>query len=125
MGEATGYEELAVVVFGQFYGNMLAVGRGSFADVNCYVEDSTFDATDEFGLGVWHGLEMETSHHAIRGHGFVVLYEFDAVAKDWGHGFVEISFGETFEEVATCIAKDFWLYDYYTWDGGWDYVDHI
>ncbi len=37
MGEASGDEELAVVFFGQFYGYMLAVGGGAFADVDGYV----------------------------------------------------------------------------------------
>lgn len=104
---------------------MLAVGWAALADVNGYIEDGTLDTTDELRLGVWHGLEMETSHDAIGTHRLVILHELDAMTKDWGHCLVEISFGETLEEIATCITKYFWFYDYYAWDGGGDYVDHM
>lgn len=72
----------------------------------------------------WWCLEVEASHDAIRGHAFVVLYKLDAMTQNWGYSFVEISLGEALEEVASSIAKDFWLYDYYAWDGGWGEGDH-
>lgn len=47
---------------------MLAIGGAAFADVNGHIEDGTLDASNELGLGVWHGLEVEPSHHSVRAH---------------------------------------------------------
>lgn len=77
VGKASGDEELEVVVFGELYGNMLAIGGAAFADVHCHIQDGSLDAPDELALGVGWGLEVEPSHDAIAGHAFVVLYEVD------------------------------------------------
>ena len=77
MGEALRDEELAVVVFGEFYGNVLTVGRGAFTDVNGYVQDGAFDTANEFALGEWWALEMQTTHHAVSGFAFIILDEDD------------------------------------------------
>ena len=103
---------------------MLTVGWGTFADVDGDVEDGALDAADEFGLGEWWGLEVEAAHHAVGGHALVVLYELDAMTKDWGDCFVEVTFGEALEEVAAGVAEYFWFNNYYAVNGGFDYVDH-
>ncbi len=77
VGEALRDEELAVVVFGEFYGDVLAVGRGAFTDVNCYVQDGAFDATNEFALCKRRALEMQTTHYAVSGFAFIILDEND------------------------------------------------
>ena len=58
VGEALRDEELAMVVFGEFYGDVLTVGWGTFADVNGYIQDSAFDTANEFALGKGWALEM-------------------------------------------------------------------
>ena len=65
VGEAFRYEELAVIVLCEFDGDVLAVGRGAFTDVNGYVQDGAFDTANEFALGEWWALEMQTTHHAV------------------------------------------------------------
>lgn len=62
MGEALRDEELAMVVFSEFYGDVLTVGWGTFADVNGYIQDGAFDAANEFALGEGWALEMQTAH---------------------------------------------------------------
>lgn len=112
MVKTTRDEELTVVIFGQFYGNVLTVGWRAFADINGYIKNGTFDASNQLGLGERRGLEVKASHYAISRHRLVVLYELDAMTKDWGHSFIEVSLGETLEEVSTNIAKYFWLYNW-------------
>ena len=75
MSKALGNEELKVVVFGEFYGNMLSVGGTALADVDGNVEYGPADAAHEFALGERRTLEMESSHDTIGGHALVVLYE--------------------------------------------------
>ena len=58
VGEARRDEELAVVVFGEFYGDVLTVGWGPFADVTGYIQASAFDTANEFALGKGWALEM-------------------------------------------------------------------
>ena len=77
VGKTFRYEELPVVVFGKFDGNVLSVGRRTFAQVDGNVENGTFYAANKFALCVGWALEMQSSHHTIGGHAFVVLHEFD------------------------------------------------
>ena len=58
-------EELAMIILSKFYGYMLAVGWAAFADINGYVQDSTFDATNEFALGKGRALKMQSAHHTV------------------------------------------------------------
>ena len=96
VGETSWNEELEVVVFGQFYGYVLAICRGAFADIDGYVEDCAFDTADELGLSEWWALEVEAAHHAVGGAGFVVLDEVD-----FSNFLVEFVFIVTFEEIAS------------------------
>ena len=75
MSKALGNEELKVVVFGEFYGNMLSVGGTALADVDGNIEYGATYTTHEFALGERRTLEMESSHDTIGGHALVVLYE--------------------------------------------------
>ena len=102
MGEASWYEELAMVIFGQFYSNVLAIGGRTLADIDGYIEHGSFDATNQFALGKGWGLEVQAAHDAIAGHGFVVLYKVD-----FSHFFFEFPLGETFEEVASGVFEHF------------------
>ena len=75
VGKTLGDEELAVVVLGEFHGNMLSVGGTALADVDGNVEYSTADAAHEFALSERRTLEVKSSHDTIGGHALVVLYE--------------------------------------------------
>ena len=100
VGEALRDEELAVVVFGEFYGDVLTVGWGAFTDVNGYVQDGAFDATNEFALGEGGTLEMQTTHHAVSGFAFIILDE-----DDLSDFFIEFPLREGFEEIAATIFE--------------------
>ncbi len=117
VGKASRNEELAMVVFGQFYCYVLAVGRRAFADVDGYVEDCAFDATDELGLGIWWTLEVEAAHDAVGGAGFVVLDEVY-----FGYLLVEDLLVVAFEEVAAGVFEDFGFYYKNTIYFCWDYL---
>ena len=85
VGEALRDEELAVVVFGEFYGDVLTVGRGAFTDVNGYVQDGAFDAANDFALWKRRALEMQTTHHAVSGFAFIILDEDDTEPYLYDH----------------------------------------
>lgn len=65
MGKAFRDEDLTVVVFTEFYGYMLAIGRRALADIYRYIEHLDTNAGDELALCVRGCLEVEASHHAI------------------------------------------------------------
>ena len=44
MSKALWDEELDMIVFGQFYSHMLAIGRGAFTNIHCYIEYSALYA---------------------------------------------------------------------------------
>ena len=106
VGKTSWDEELTVVVFGEFYRHMLSICGRSLPDVDGDVKYGTFDTTDELGLGEWRLLEVEASHDAIGGTGFVVLNEFD-----FGNLLVEFPLGEGFEEIAAGVFEDAGLDD--------------
>ena len=117
MGEALRDEELTVVVFGEFNGNVLTVGRGAFANVNGYVQDGAFDTANEFALCEGGALEMQTTHHAVSGFAFIILDE-----DDLSDFFIEFPLREGFEEIAARIFKDTGLYDIKTFYFCFDYI---
>ena len=81
---------------------MLAIGGTAFADIDWDIQYFTFDATYQFALGKGWGLEVQASHHAIAGHGFVVLYKVD-----FAYFFFKFPEAETFEEVASGVFEHF------------------
>ena len=68
MGKALWDEELAMIIFCQFYCYMLAISRGALANIYCYIENSTFYAAYQLALCIWWALEVQASHHAIAAH---------------------------------------------------------
>ena len=101
---------------------MLAVSRGAFANIYCYIEDSAFYATYQLALGIWWSLEMQTSHHAIATHRLVVLAEVNIVPQDWGYFLFKLSLAEALEEVAKSSTEEAWLYNKYAIYISFDYI---
>ena len=111
MGKALWDEELGMIVFGQLYGHMLAISRGAFANIHCYIKYSTLYAAYQLTLGKWRALEVQASHHAITAHRLVVLAEVYTMTQDWRDLLFKLSLAETLEEVATRVAEEAWLYN--------------
>ena len=68
MSEALWDEELAKTVFCQFYSHMLAISRGAFAKIYCYIEHSTFCATYQLTRSIRWTLEVQASHDTMAAH---------------------------------------------------------
>ena len=102
-----------MIVFCQFYSHMLAIGRGAFANIYCYIKYSTLYAAYQLTLGIRWALEVQTSHHTIATHRLVVLAEVNTVSQDWGNLLFKLSLAEALEEVATSITEEAWLYNEY------------
>lgn len=117
MGKALWDEELAMIVFCQFYSHMLAISRGS-----SYIEYSTFYAAYQLTLCIRWALEVQASHHAIAAHRLVVLAEVNTMSQDWDNLLFKLSLAETLEEVATSITEEAWLYNEYAIYIGFDYI---
>ena len=111
MGKALWDEELAMIVFCQFYSHMLPISRGAFTNIYRYIEDSAFYAADQLALGIWWTLEVQTSHHAIAAHRLVVLAEVNTMSQDRRDLLFKLSLAEALEEVATRVAEEAWLYN--------------
>ncbi len=109
MSKALRDEELDMIVFCQLYCHMLAIGWWSFANIYCYIEDSTFYAAYQLALDIWRALEVQTSHHTITAHWLVVLAEVNIVSQDRGNLLFKLPLAETLEEVATSVAEEAWL----------------
>ena len=122
--EATGNKELAMVIFGQFHSNVLAISGTPLANINCNIKNSSLYATNQFTLGERRCLKMQATHHAIAGHTFIILNEVDCMTKNGRHLLIKLSPGEAFKEVSSFIAKDLWLYDQYAINSGFYYF-HI
>ena len=105
MSESFRSKQLAMIILGQFNSYMLAIGWGAFSDVNSNIQDCTFDTTYQFALCKGWTLEMEASHHAIRGFTLIVLNKGYCMSEDWGYLLVELPLGEGFEEVSTSVFE--------------------
>ena len=122
MDKALWDEELAMIVFCQFYSHMLAISRGAFTNIYCYIEDSTLYAAYQLALGIRWALEVQASHHAIAAHRLVVLAEVNTMSQDWDNLLFKLSLAETLEEVATSITEKARLYNEYAIYIGLDYI---
>ena len=122
MGKALWDEELAMIVFCQFYSHMFAISWRAFTNIYSYIEDSTFYAAYQLALGIWWALEVQASHHAIAAHRLVVLAEVNTVSQDWGNLFFKLSLAEALEEVAARVAEEAWLYNEDAIYIGFDYI---
>ena len=111
MGKALWNEELAMIIFCQFYCHMLAISRGAFTNIYCYIEDSAIYAAYQLALSIWWVLKMQASHHAIAAHRLVVLAEVNTVSQNRSYLFFKLSLAEALEEVATSITEEAWLND--------------
>lgn len=120
VGEAFGHEELPVVVFGEFDCHVLTVGGAAFADIDRHIEDSAFDASDEFALGVGRPLEVEPAHHSVGGHRFVVLHESDVQPGL----LLEFLGVEALEEVSAAVPEDHRLDDEHAFYGCFCYSQY-
>ena len=122
MGKTLWDEELAMIVFCQFYSHMLAISRGSPANIYSYIEYSTFYAAYQLTLCIRWALEVQASHHAIAAHRLVVLAEVNTMSQDWDNLLFKLSLAETHEEVATRVAEEAWLYNEYAIYISFDYI---
>ena len=75
VGKASRDEELPVVVLGQLHRHMLPVGGRAFADIDRHVEHRAPHAPHQFGLRERRTLEMQSAHHPVGRHAFIVLHE--------------------------------------------------
>src|SRR5699024_10421779 len=58
MRKASWYEELAVIIFGQFHSYMLSIGRTAFTNIHCHIQYTSFHATYQFTLRKGRPLEV-------------------------------------------------------------------
>ena len=106
VGKALGDEELAVIVFRELDSHVLSVGRASLADVYRHIEHGSSDTTYQLALCIRRTLEMQSAHHPVGRHAFIVLHEADRF-----HFFIELPLRERLEEIASRILEDSWLDD--------------
>ena len=111
MSKALWNEELAMIIFCQFYSHMLAVSRGAFTNINCNIKNSTLYATHQLTLSIRWTLEVQASHYAVTTHRLVVLAEVNTVSQDWGNLFFKLSLAEALKEITTSITEKVWLYN--------------
>jgi len=111
--ESARYEELAVILGGQFDGDVFAERGRSAPYIDGDVQNPTLNDPYQFGLGCGPLLEMEPAQHAPAGFGFVVLHE--AYGPD---GLVELLLGVAFEEIAAVVAEDLRLDNNHVLDRG-------
>ena len=111
MSKALWNEELAMIIFCQFYSHMLAVSRGAFTNINCNIKNSTLYATHQLTLSIRWTLEVQASHYAVTTHRLVVLAEVNTVSQDWGNLFFKLSLAEALEEITTSITEEAWFYN--------------
>ena len=77
VGKSTRHEELALVVVGEFYPDVLAEGGRRAAQVDNHVIHTTLSHPHQFGLRIFTLLEMETAQHTVTRPRLVILYEID------------------------------------------------
>ena len=106
VSEAFRDEELPMVVFREFYGDVLSVGGRPFAYIDGYVEDGSPNTAHELALRVGWALEVQSAHDAVLRHAFVVLHKLDGA-----YFLLELPLREGFEEVPAGILEDAWFDD--------------
>ena len=110
--KTAGDEELEMIVFAQFHGNVLPKGGTALTNVYGNIEDATAGAAHEFALRVGHSLIVQTAHHTARGARFVVLHKINGT-----HEAVELLLGKGFKEIAAIVAKQSGFEDDYVGNG--------
>ena len=122
MGKALWNEELDMIIFCQLFSHMLAVSRGAFANIYCYIEYSAFYAAYQLALGIRRTLEVQASHYAIAAHTLIVLAEMNTVSQDRSYLFFKLSLAETLEEISSSITEEAWLNNKYALNICFDYI---
>jgi len=106
VSEAFRNEELTMIFFCEFDGDVLSVGGRPFSDIDGHIQDGSSHTPDKLALCIRWALEVQSAHHPIGGHAFVILHKVD------GADFLlELSLRERFEEVPASIPEDAWFYD--------------
>ena len=100
MSETARDEKLTVIVLRQFDGDMLPVSRRAFSDIHCNVQHGTFDASHQLGLCKGRALKMQSAHHAVRRHRFIILHEVNGA-----HLLKEFALGKTLKEISSGILE--------------------
>ena len=59
---------------------------------------------------------MQTTHHTVCRHGFIVLHEVDSMPKYGSNLFIKLSLREALEEIALGVFKYAWLNDEHAGD---------
>ena len=106
MSETAWNEKLSVIVFGQFYGYMFAIGQRALANVYSHVKYSAFYAAYQFALGKWWVLEVKSTHYTVGRHTFVVLTEVDAMSQNWSNLLIEHLLREAFEKISSYVFEN-------------------
>ena len=81
MRKSTGYKQLSLVFCGKFNGYVLAVCRGTCADVNSYIQNATGQHANKLRLGIFTFLKVKSSEYAVARKRFVVLDKICTNAK--------------------------------------------
>lgn len=106
VSEAFRNEELTMILFCEFDGDVLSVSGRPFPDIDGHIQDGSSHTPDKLALRIRWALEVQSAHHPIGGHAFVILHKVD------GADFLlELSLRERFEEVPASIPEDAWFYD--------------
>lgn len=111
MGKAPRDEDGTVVLARQFHGDMPSERRTPLPDIHSHIQDLPPDTAHQLALAARRFLEMESPHHAVGGHAFVVLHK-----PDRSHFLVKLPLGETFEKVTARIPEHPGFNDYYALD---------
>ena len=113
VGKTTGDEELAVIVLRKLNCDMLPVSRRAFPNIHRNVQHSTLDASHQLGLSEGRTLKMQSSHHAVRRHRFIVLHEMNGA-----HLLKEFALGKTLKEIPSGVLEHTGFNDEHALDSG-------
>lgn len=91
MGKTARDEKLSMVLFRQFHGYVLSECWRTVAYIYRHIQYCSLNAPYQLALGVRHTLIVKTTHYAIGRHGFVVLYEMNAMPQNGRYFFVKFT----------------------------------
>ena len=106
VGKAAGDEELAFVVFAQFYADISSKSRGRFPQINRHVEYTAFNDAHQFGLAELTFLIMESAQDSERRFRLVVLHKMDRT-----YILAKLLFFERFHKITAGVVEHLRLND--------------
>ena len=109
-----------MVIFGEFYCNMLSVSRRTFTDIYSYIKYSTFYTSNQFALSIRRALKVKSSQHTITRFTLVVLNKIDGA-----HFLIELSLRERLKEIASCIFENARFDNSHTVNGSFYYFHYF